>query len=224
MVASNIDIVLKYLDCSTERFALSGGVSSLEDDTSVHESDSRTTSTNERSDRVRRSWQLSWGDSVRNDKTDTEFLYDLFEVCRNSKGFLFVSPLETESTAEDQPLQNTVTGLYTGDGSTTTFQLQRQVTIEHDIGSSSTSSDLYDIEYPLANTITVYADGSPVSISGLSLTTGIVTLSAAPSNGAVMTADYEYAVPVMIVSPAISRSMIEATNTEVRSIQIKEIF
>lgn len=222
-IESSVTIVLKYLDCR-ERFALAGGVSSLADDSEKHEAESRTTSTNERSDRVRRSWQLSWGDALRANRTDTEFLYDLFEVCRNSKGFLFVSPLETESAAEDQPLKNIATGGYTGNGVATTFQLQRCVTISHDIGSGSTSSDLYDIVYPLADTVVVYADGTPVAISGVSETTGVVTLSSAPSNGAVMTADYEYAVPVLLVSPTVSRSMIEATNTEVRSVQIEEIF
>lgn len=223
MVASTITVVPKYLNCK-ERFALAGGVSTLEDDTVVHESDSKTTSTTERSDRVRRSWQLSWSDaSHASGDTDAQFIYNLFEVCRNSKAFLFVSPLAFESEAEDQPLRNTVTGLGTGNGSATTFQLQRVVSLSYDVGVGSASSTAWDINYPLQGSVVAYADGSPVTISSVNLLTGVVTLSSAPSNGAVMTADFEYAYAVIFSSQSVSASLIEAMNKEVRSVQLREI-
>jgi uncharacterized protein (TIGR02217 family) len=62
-----------------------------------------------------------------------------------------------------------------------------------------------------------------VSVSGVSETTGVVTLSAAPANGAVMTADYERAIPVRFTSDRIARTLFEASRSEVRSVQFKEI-
>lgn len=230
-IESNITIVPIYLDCRT-RFTLAGGVSTLEDDSIIHEAESRTTTTTERSARLRRGWQLNFGDALRTSETDTEFLIRAFEVCRNSKGLLFIPPLTVENTATDMPLWNPTAGSYTGDGSTVVFQLRRQATLEHDIGSSSTSSDAYDIIYPLAaantgnagDVVTVKASSSPVSVSGYSSTTGLVTLNSAPADGAPMLASFRYATPSLIVSSDLSRSMVKGPYTEVRSLQLKEIF
>jgi hypothetical protein len=230
-IQSNITIVPKYLDCRT-RFTLAGGVSSLEDDSIIHEAQSKSTLVTEISDRVRRGWQLNFGDKVRENITDTEFLYNLFELCRNSKGFPFISPLTVENTATDMPLWNPVAETYAGDGTTTVFQARRRVTLAHDIGGGSTSSDAYDILYLLdaANTgnavdvLTAKANGSNAPVSGYSSTTGLVTLNSAPANGHVMTWSGRYATPAHIVSPDLSRSMVKGAYTEVRSIQIKEIF
>ena len=221
MVASTITIVPIYLDFR-ERFALSGGVSSLEDDTVIHESDSRTVYTTERSERALQSWQLTLKD-VPAESEDAQFLWDLFRVCRNAKGFLFVSPKEEERVATDQPMRNTSTLTGLGDGSTTTFQLQYSLALAHDIGGSSTGMDTFDVNYPLAGSVTAYANGSPVAVSGFSLTTGIVTLSAAPAGGAVMTADYERAIPVMLTSKSMARTLLEAAHSEMRSVQFREI-
>jgi hypothetical protein len=230
-IASNITIVPTYLDCRV-RFTLAGGVSSLGDDSEIHEAESRTTIVTERSSRVRRGWQLNFGDAIRASETDTEFLYNLFEVCRNSKGFLFISPLTVENMAADMPLWNPVAETYAGDGSTTVFQLRRKVTLAHNVGGSSTSSDAYDIIYPLAaantgnagDVVTCKANGISAAISGYSSTTGLVTFSSAPANGHAMTWSGRYAVPSHIVSPDLSRSMVKGRYTEVRAIQIKEIF
>jgi uncharacterized protein (TIGR02217 family) len=224
MVASSITIVPIYLDCSPGgRFALSGGVSTLEDDTVVHESDNRTVSTNERSERALQIWQITFKD-IPAESEDAQFLWELYRVCRLSKGFLFISPKEEERVAEGQPLKNTVTGLNTGNGSATTFQLQYALELDHDIGSGSSEIDTFDVNYPiLGSTVTVYANGSPVTVSGFSATTGIVTLSAAPANGAVMTADYERAIPVRFTSATLSRTLLEASHSEARSVQFKEI-
>src|SRR4051812_2614608 len=113
MVASAITIENIYLDGRVRAF-LEGGVAAIEDDTSVHISDSRTTSTNRRSSRVRRSWQLSWS-------TASSFVSSLFEICGNATGFIFISPITEERVVTGAPLKNTTTGLNTGDGSTLTF-------------------------------------------------------------------------------------------------------
>jgi uncharacterized protein (TIGR02217 family) len=224
MVASTITIEPIYLDCSPGgRFALAGGVSTLEDDTVVHESDSRTVSTNERSERALQMWQITFKD-IPSQSEDAQFLWDLYRVCRTSKGFLFISPKEEERVATGQPIRNTVTGLNTGNGSATTFQLQFALELDYDIGSGSAEIDTFDVNHPiLGSTVVAYANGTPVTVSGFSATTGIVTLASPPANGAVMTADYERAIPVRFTSSTLSRTLLEADHSEARSVQIKEI-
>ena len=216
MVYSPIPIVLKYLDC-TEQTVLTGGVATLEDDSSSIIADSRTVSTTERSDRVKRSWQLSWNSSA-------DFIMKLYEVVRTSTGFLFIPPLLEERQALGQKIRNTVTGLTTGDGVTKTFQLQRAVTLPNDIGGGSISSDPFDVNYPLEDSVTVYVDGVEVPLDGVDLQTGVITCTTAPASGKPMTADFENAWPAKFTSMNIGRSMLEVDNTEVRSAQIEEIF
>lgn len=222
MVASVITIVPVYLDCTpgTGRSALSGGVSTLEDDTVVHESDSGTVSATEKSPRALQSWQLTCPDA---DSEDARFVWELFRTCRTSKGFLFVSPRDEDRVCIDQPLQNTTDDSYEGDGSTTTFQLQYTLALDYDIGSGTVEVDPFDVNYPLADSVVVYADGVEVAVSGFSRVTGIVTLTAAPANGAVMTADYERAIPVRFTSENLARTLFEGNRSEARSFQIKEI-
>ncbi|WLB14834.1 DUF2460 domain-containing protein (plasmid) [Bradyrhizobium elkanii] len=216
MVDSTITIIPIYLD---GREALSGGgVSTIEDDTVIHKSDSRTVSTTERSDRVQRSWQLTWNFEA------SEFIVKLFMICRNSKGFLFISPMDEERIATGQLLRNTVTGLNVGDGSTKTFQLQFAVSLSYDIGIGSASTDLSDVNYPIDGTVVAYKNGIAASLSGVDLISGIVTFDSAPGNGVVPTADYERAIPVMFTSSSIGRTLIQTDYTEVRSVQIEEIF
>lgn len=214
MVASTITIRPVYLD-GRDKTILSGGVSTLEDDTVVHESDSRTTSTTERSDRVRKSWQVSWG-------KDSSSIVEFFKVFRQSIGFLFISPIDDERVCEDMPMRNTSDNTNEGDGSTTTFQLQHQISLDYDIGMGEASTDAYDVNYPLNGTVTAYADGSPATISSVNYETGVVTLSAAPADNAVMTADFQRAIPVRFTSN-ISRALLQSDQTEVRSAQIEEI-
>lgn len=215
--STGITIENIYLDGRVKNI-LSGGVSILEDDTAVHNSENRTTSTNARSNRVRYRWQLSWSAA-------SAFVTNLFEIVRNERGFIFISPIDEEREVTGAPLKNTATGLGTGDGSTVTFQLQRQVSLSKSIGGGSITSDAFDINYPiLGSTVVVYADATPVTVSGFSATTGIVTLSAAPSDGAVMTADFEHGWPAMFSSQTISRTLLQVDQTEVRSAQIEEIF
>lgn len=216
MVYSPIEIVPIYLN-GTERTVLSGGVVTLEDDTSALKSDSRTVSTTERSDRVQRSWQLSWSVS-------SPFIMQLFEIVRNSRGFLFISPLLQERAAIGQKLRNTVTGLTVGDGSTKTFQLQIATSLPYDVGSGSASSDTYDVNYPLEDTVDAYVDGVAAPLDDVDFLTGVVTFTTAPASGKPVTADFERAFPARFTSTSIGQTMLEVDQTEVRSAQIEEIF
>lgn len=76
----------------------------------------------------------------------------------------------------------------TGDGTAITFQL-----VKH-YASGGVTVDR-PIKKPVNGTVTVYADGAADGGAVVDITTGIVTLTAAPANGAIITADCEFDVP-----------------------------
>ena len=80
--------------------------------------------------------------------------------------------------------------LGTGDGSMKTFPLIKNY-------ASGGVIEARTIAKPVAGTITLYRDGVVVA-SGVSVNTatGLVTFSAAPAAGVIVTADYEFDVPV----------------------------
>lgn len=215
--STGITIENVYLDGREENI-LAGGVSSLEDDTNVHITENRTTGTNAKSDRVRHAWQVSYS-------VASSFVAKLFEIVRNERGFIFISPIDEERVVTGAPLKNIATGLNTGNGASVTFQLQRQVSLSKSIGGGSVTSDAFDINYPiLGSTVVAYANGTPVTVSGFSTTTGIVTLDAAPTDGAAMTADFEHGWPAMFSSKTINQTLLQVDQKELRSAQIEEIF
>ncbi len=220
MVASSITIDAIYLDGRVSN-ALINSVGSMEDNTDVKVSDNGLVDVNERWDRVKQRWSLSWGPA-------SSTIEGLFKVNRRSRGFLWISPRDDERVFTGQLLRNTATGLNTGDGSTTTFQLQA-------IDSTTAHSVVRDVNYPLngtqtditgesfASLFTAYKNGVSASAT-VSLTTGIVTFSSAPGNGVVPTADFLAAWPVMFSSTTISTTWLQADQVEVRSVDIEEIF
>jgi len=78
----------------------------------------------------------------------------------------------------------------TGNGSATSFQLVKKYT-------SGTDQEIRTISKPVGATVKIYKNGV-LQVSGVSVdsATGMVTLSAAPANGVVVTADFEFDVPV----------------------------
>lgn len=77
-----------------------------------------------------------------------------------------------------------------GDGTMTTFQLIKIYT--DDAGYT----EVRKIRKPVAGTVKVYVDNVRQATLSVNVTTGIVTFTTAPSQGAVITADYEFDVPV----------------------------
>lgn len=219
MVASSITIDAVYLD-GRIKSVLQNSVWTLEDDTVVKISDNGLVEANERWDRVKRGWGLSWS-------TGTSFIENLFKVCRQSRGFLFISPRDDDRKTTGQACRNTVTGTGTGDGSTTTFQLQWT-------DSTTAHSVTHDVNYPLVSpnlgndaAIVVYVAGVAKTLGvhfTVSSTTGIVTFSAAPANAAAITADYSRAWAARFTSNTISTTLLQVDQAEARSIQIEEIF
>lgn len=221
MVASSITIDAIYLDARRRSHVLTNSTGTLEDNTVVVTSDNGLVTTNERWDRIKHLWNLSWS-------SDSDYIENLYKVNRSSRGFLFISPRDSECVFTGQVLRNTVTGLNVGDGSTTTFQLQ--VT-----NSTTAHSVAWDVNYPLSGTqsditgtsftsaFTAYKNGVSAA-STVSVTTGVVTYSTAPGVGVVATADFLAARPVMFTSKTLSTTWLEVDQVEVRSAQIEEIF
>lgn len=82
----------------------------------------------------------------------------------------------------------------TANGTRTEFQLVKRYT--QTIGVT-TSEYVRAIKHPKINTVTAQVNGSPATISSVSLTTGIVTLQTAPANGQSVTFKCtEFYVPV----------------------------
>jgi uncharacterized protein (TIGR02217 family) len=220
MVASSITIDAIYLD-GRRSPVLGNSTGTLEDNTVVVTSDNGLVATNERWDRVKQLWGLSWS-------TATSSIETLYKVNRSSRGFLFISPRDSERVYIGQLLRNTITGLNTGDGSTTTFQLQV-------IDSTTAHSVTRDVNYPLSGSqtditgatftsaFTAYKNGVSATAT-VNVITGIVTFSTAPGNGVVPTADFLAAWPVIFTSKTLSTTWLETDHVEARSAQIEEIF
>lgn len=100
-----------------------------------------------------------------------------------------------------QDYQVTTAQIGTGNGSTTTFQLTKTYT-------SGSQSDVRKITKPVSGSITVYLDGV-AQTSGVSIntTTGIVTFTSAPANGKIVTASFEFDVPVRFDTDRLSASL-----------------
>lgn len=127
---------------------------------------------------------------------------------------------ETLITDADQPLINTVTGLNSGDGSTTTFQTTKEYT-----GGSATALHGRNVIKPENGSLVVALDGSPQT-EGVDFTTnyatGVLTfISGAPGVGVVPTYGSSYLIPVGFVSDEFLQQ-IDFKNNEV-SIILQEV-
>lgn len=196
-----------YLDSRSKPF-LSSSVAGMTDDSVVFDGDSGTVGANERSDRVKLKWNLTWG-------KDSDYIENLFRVYRKSKGFLFISTRTGDRVATAMPLKNTVTGLNQGDGVTTTFQLQWKWTA----GAYSVTSDVF---FPITGTTIAYKAGV-LATSSVSLTTGIVTFTTAPGNAVLTTADFECAWAARFASD-MNLTMLQSDIVEARSVQVEEVW
>lgn len=96
-------------------------------------------------------------------------------------GFRFKDWLDYTGTGE-------IIGL--GDGTTTAFQLIKTYT--DDAGYT----EVRKIRKPVAGTVKVYVDSVRQTAVSVNVTAGIITFTTAPLEGAVITADYEFDVPV----------------------------
>ena len=113
---------------------------------------------------------------------DMQAVLAFFEERRGRfHSFLWRDGLDHSSNGQ-QPLG-------TGDGTITEFQLTKRY---------GAALDPYDrpITKPVAATVEVFVDGTPTLAFEVDELTGIVTFDTAPADGAVLTASFEFDVPV----------------------------
>ena len=105
--------------------------------------------------------------------------------------------------------------LGTGDGTTTQFQLSKTYT-------SGPSGWTRNIAKPVAGSVRVAVDGVETSVA-CDTNTGLVTFAAAPMAAAVLTAGFEFDVPVRFDSDALSINLAQFNAGEIPSIPLVEI-
>lgn len=122
-------------------------------------------------------------------------LYELvafFEArCGNLYGFRFKDPIDHLSCSYGQSVSSIDQQIGSGDGTTTAFQL---VKTYGDVGGSSRR----EIQKPVDGTILIAIDGVEILAPDFEAdsSSGMVTFSQPPATGAVITAGYEFDVPV----------------------------
>ena len=103
------------------------------------------------------------------------------------------SALDTAPAATDQALG-------TGDGAEDEFQIIKT----YGVGAYSKTRK---ITHPVADTVLVAIDGVATEAFTVSLTTGIITFTAPPALGAVLTCGYEFDVPCRFDTDSLSTSL-----------------
>lgn len=128
--------------------------------------------------RARGRWNVGYGVRKRSDFIS---IYEFF-LARNGRlfGFRFKDWLDYEVV--DQQIG-------VGDSSDTQFQLIKTYTS----GSQTYTRPVYK---PVASTLSIELDGSPTTAFTLDDATGVVTFDSAPGMGVVITATFEFDVPV----------------------------
>lgn len=165
-----------------------------------------------------------WADSLRmynaayGVKT-LEQLYNVLEFFEERRGmfhgFRYKDWIDYKSGSPDDPVDDGDQFLGNGDGSTVTFQLRK-------VYGGVFDPWYRTITKPVTGTVVVAVDGTPVSISSVDTTTGVVTLNSAPANLASVTAGFEFDVPVRFDTDQLDPS-IENFNSGNLDIPIKEI-
>lgn len=148
------------------------------------------------------------------DYDDFLTLQDFFNA-RQARTYSFNFKDWADYAAVDEPAQNTVTGLTTGDGSTTTFQAQI-------VATDSGGSAAYKVLKIRATTGVLKVDGTPVSAS-FSTTTGIFTASVAPAGGTNITASFEFYKPVRFDTDHLDTTYLEGDLFQLLDVPIIEV-
>lgn len=155
----------------------------------------------------RERWNVAYG--VRTTEQMTT-LIEFFKARRGRLyGFRFKNPDDYAATLET---------LGTGDGSTTEFQLVKTYT-------SGGETHTREITKPVSGTVEVFVDSVQQSESEVSVdtTTGIVTVASPPGSGEVVTATFEFDVPVRFDTDylPIDLTAPEARATDVPVVEIR---
>lgn len=137
--------------------------------------------------KARGRWDISTG--IKN-KTDMDAVIAFFRArFGKAYGFRFKDWSDYQGVGQQ---------IGTGNGTLTVFQLVKNY-------SSGGNGYTREIKKPVSGTVKIYLNGV-LQVSGytLDLTTGIVTFSSAPGSGVVVSADYEFDVPVRFDSDTLA--------------------
>ncbi|MEP7240420.1 MAG: DUF2460 domain-containing protein [Devosia sp.] len=161
---------------------------------------------NSRWARSRRRFNAGYGVKSR---ADMQAVLAFFEERRGRfHSFLWRDALD-HSSNDAQPLG-------TGDGTTNAFQLVKRY---------GASFDPYDrpITKPVEGTVTVAIDGVPTMAFAVDPLTGIVTLDDPPADGAALTAEFEFDVPVRFDTDRLDIELSNFDAADVPAIPIVEV-
>lgn len=118
----------------------------------------------------------------------------------------------------------------TGDGSTVTFQLRKQDIVDHEDGGSPLIQTITNrlITKPVAGTVLIGVNGSQVLEAdspgwSVDLTTGIVTFTAPPGGGEVITAGFEFDCHVRFNNDLLVTSFVSSFEMQSGSIELTEL-
>ncbi len=137
----------------------------------------------------RRRWNVGYG--IRT-LAHLETILAFFEERRGRmRGFRFKDRLDFRSAAAGAATTATDQTIGEGDGATLTFQLCK-------IYGSGSDTYRRPIKKPVAGSVQIAVDGDAVDPADylLDAATGLVTFDTAPANGAVVSAGFEFDVPV----------------------------
>jgi uncharacterized protein (TIGR02217 family) len=131
-------------------------------------------------------------------------------------GFRFADFTDRKSCAPAATPTATDQVIGTGDGTTTTFQLTKTY-------ASGAASWTRAIVKPVAGSVRVAVGGVETSDFTLDTTTGLVTFTSAPADGAAITAGFLFDAPVRFDSDALSVNLATFAAGEIPSIPLVEV-
>jgi uncharacterized protein (TIGR02217 family) len=159
---------------------------------------------------------------------DLEIMRAFFVVMRGrQRSFRFkdFSEYTSSSWGTSDVTPNAITPLDqnigTGDGSTVDFQIRKQYTVA---GNTITRN----ITKPVDDTVRIAVAGSELVAGSptdfvIDYTTGIATLSVAPSNGQAVTAGFEFDVPVRFDTDILAAQFVSTFELEVPQVVLREV-
>ena len=143
-------------------------------------------------------------------KTKAE-LNEILKFFRNTKGkaygFRFKDWTDFSVTSQQ---------IGTGDGEKTQFQL---------IKTYTTNNTTYTrkITKPVISTIKVFLDNVETNDFSIDLTTGLITFTTAPSNNVIITANFEFDVPVRFNTDILEISMESINSGKIKDLELIEV-
>lgn len=165
----------------------------------------------------RRSYNISFGIRDTDDVCEVMSFFEAREAALYGFRYKDWSDYKSTKPLKENVIAATDQQIGVGNNSLTEFQLIK-------LYSDSANTTIRDITKPVAGTVVIALDGVPQS-SGwfVDTTTGIVTFSSAPGTGVIITAGYEFDVPVRFVNDEIRVNLANFEKGEIPDIALMEV-